>query len=53
MGAYLMDKEYDWGYTLKPNANIAGVFPDRIIPYPRGYSLGGSRFVTIQHHFRC
>ena len=34
---------YDWGYTLKPKGTIAGAFNDRIIPYPRGFGLGGSR----------
>ena len=34
---------YDWGYKVKPKKDIAGAYNDRIIPYPRGFGLGGSR----------
>ena len=40
-----MNSEYDWKYEIKPKDNIGGMFQDRKIQYPRGYSLGGSRFV--------
>ena len=50
--AFFMGSEYDWKYELKPKENIAGIFKDRTIQYPRGYTLGGSRFVGSQHHFR-
>ena len=38
-----LDSPYDWGYTLKKQRdNIAGVFNDRVMKYPRGKSLGGT-----------
>ena len=43
MVPYFMVSQYDWGYKLKPRSNIAGVFKDRQISYPRGFNLGGSR----------
>ena len=39
-----LDSPYDWRYKLKEQrANIGGVFNDRIMKYPRGKSLGGTR----------
>ena len=34
---------YDWGYNLKRRENIGGAFHDKIIPFPRGFGLGGCR----------
>ena len=52
MVALFMNTEYDWRYGTKPKDGIAGAFQDRIIQYPRGYTLGGSRFVGAQTNFR-
>ena len=51
MVAFFMQSEYDWRYGLKPKNNIAGAFQDRIIQYPRGYTLGGSRYGKAQLYF--
>ena len=51
MVAFFMQSEYDWRYGLKPKDNIAGAFQDRIIQYPRGYTLGGSRFAGSPKYF--
>ena len=50
--AFFMNSEYDWRYETKPKDNMSGVFQDRKIQYPRGNTLGGSRFVGTQHHLR-
>ena len=44
MVAFFMTSEYDWRYKTKPKENIAGMVQDRKMLYPRGYTLGGSRF---------
>ena len=51
MVAFFMTSEYDWRYETKPKDNIAGIFQDRKMQYPRGYTLGGSRLAGTQHHF--
>jgi hypothetical protein len=40
---FFMMSEYDWRYKLKAKDGIGGIFENREIRYPRGFSLGGSR----------
>ena len=47
MTAFFMNSVYDWKYKLKPKENIAEVFQDRIIQYPRGFTLGGCRYLEV------
>ena len=47
MVPHFMDSPYDWGYSLKRKGDIAGAFNDRTLPYPRGFSLGGSRYIVV------
>ena len=44
MVVFFMTSEYDWRYKTKPKENIAGMVQGRKMLYPRGYTLGGSRF---------
>ena len=45
MSVVFMNSVYDWKFKLKPRNNIAGHLQNRIIPCPRGFTLGGSRYV--------
>ena len=45
MFTFFLNTPYDWGYKLKPKEDIGGVYSDKTIPYPRGKSIGGTRFV--------
>ena len=51
MVAFFMTSEYDWRYVLKPKDNIAGNVQERKMMYPRGYTLGGSRFAGSLKYF--
>ena len=43
MAVLFMDSPYAWGYTVRQKDNVGGAYAGRILPYPRGFSLGGSR----------
>ena len=45
MAILFMDSPYAWDYTVRHKDNIGGAFKGRVMRYPRGFSLGGSRFV--------
>ena len=43
MAVLFMDSPYAWDYTVKQKDNMGGAKADRVMPYPRGFTLGGSR----------